>query len=315
MTVDKDDIYSVLSAEERAALDEDGFSDEDAADMARAEAAAKDDEGDDPAPEARAKDDEEADDEPEAKPEKAEAKKESAPEAEDGPAAETADDEPEEKFKPRYTADLPADFDAKMKALESKREELAEQFKAGEIEFDEFRAQDKQAGDELSDLKAARIKADALETINEQSAQQEWNVTVRNFFRRTAKAEGIDYAKDAAMNGDLDLFVKALAADPKNASRDGDWFLAQAHSRVKALRGIADKAPESDRQAIAEAAARRKVDKTKITKTLATVPGSEDASEIGGEFADIDGLEGLDLERAFASMSKAQREKYLAGNP
>ena len=86
----------------------------------------------------------------------------------------------------------------------------------------------------------------------------------------TAKT-GIDYARDEAKRNDLDGFVKALAQNEANASKDFDWFLAEALARQ-------GPAWHPDRAAKPRARTRRPPAASPIDAapvTLATVPGGE----------------------------------------
>ncbi len=45
-------------------------------------------------------------------------------------------------------------------------------------------------------------------------------------------------AIDTGKQADLDMFVKSLANDAKNGDKPAEWFLVEAHKRVKALHGL-----------------------------------------------------------------------------
>lgn len=218
------------------------------------------------------------------------------------------DDEPAAKFKPKYEAQLPEDFDAQVKGVQEESWALSQQFKDGDIDFDEFEAKRAELEAKRDELRALQVKAQIASEMTEQSAQQEWAFTVKSFVRQVAKAESIDYATDEAKRNDLDMFVKALAADPKNSDKDMAWFLEEAHKRVKALNGIGkQEAPAKQEKP------NRKPPIDAAPKTLAQVPGGEGPGDVGDEFADLDGLDGLELERAIAKMTPAQREKFAMG--
>jgi hypothetical protein len=237
----------------------------------------------------------------------------------DGAQAAAADDKPSdeevapEKFKPQYEASLPQDFDDQVKAVSEESRALAQQFKDGEIDFDEFESKRAELDSKRDELRELKVKAEIATEMSQQSAQQEWTFTVKSFVRATAKSDGIDYARDEAKRGDLDMFVKALAQDPKTADKEMGWFLEEAHRRVKALHGLG-------KQEAAAPAGEKKPEKPNrkppldaAPKTLAQVPGGDGPGDVGDEFADLDSLEGEALERAIAKMSPAQREKFAMG--
>lgn len=223
--------------------------------------------------------------------------------------AEPAADAPAETFAPRYQAELPADFEEKTNGLNQESMALAKQFKDGEIDFDEYNQKTSDINARRDALNTARIKAEIAAEMNSQNLEQQWVSTVKNFNARVAKE--VDYTKDEAKAGDLDTFVKALAAKPENADKPMSWFLEEGHRRVKALHGIADVKPAGgDKQTSQQEPANRKPPVDAAPKTLAQVPGSDGPGDLAGEFADLDNLEGMELEQAIARMSPAQRERY-----
>lgn len=288
-------ILSTMTDEERAAITQEPTADELAAVEAvntGAEDGPDDDEND--APEEQPKGEEPA-------------------EAVDASAADPAPaPEPEEKaFQPRYQAQLPENFAEQESGLKDQAEVLAAKFKSGEIDFDEYRAQAAELSKSEQALNESRIKASISQEMTAQTAEQEWQFTVNRFMRATAKAESIDYTKDAEKFSDFDLFVKSLARDPKNGDKDPDWFLTEAHKRVKALHGIGQVAAPTPKPGAATA---RKSPIDAAPKTLAQVPGGDGPGDVdGNEFADIDRLKGDAQEAAIAKMSTSARERYMAG--
>lgn len=309
MSVTTEQLSSVLSDAEMAALEEAGLSDEELASMSLEGEAPDDD--DDEAPADEAADDDGADDDDNT--------------SDDGDSAGAADDagdddaapdpEPEPKqFRPSYKADLPEGFEAKRKEVEDARAALETKYRDGDLSFDEFRAEERKLQVREAEMDRAALKAEMAREMNEQSAKQEWEWTIKRFFRDTKRAEGVDY-EDAKLNKSLDVFIRALAADTENADRDADWFLAEAHKMVRIKHGLS--APEQkagDKAAtVREAADARKPKREAIPKTLADVAGGDGPGDIAGEFAHLDKLTGIAFERAFARMSEDQRARYLNG--
>jgi hypothetical protein len=300
-----------LSDEERAALEEDELSpDERAALTAIAgdegEGADEDDEDDD-----SEDDDEDGEDDTKAADKAGKLDVKAA--AADTLEGDDADDDAPPPFKPHFKVEVPADLDEQLAALATKEAELAEQMKAGEIDMTEFLAQQRTVAKEIAKLESTRERAATFEEINAQSATQEWNWTVAQFLRKVKKNEGIDYAPDSVMGGDFDTFVKAVAARPENADKDFAFFLTEAHKRVKALHGIADKTvkPEAKPKPGDKPAARKPGVKN-LPADLAHVPGGDGPGDVGDdEYAALDKLEGLEYETALAAMPKAARERYL----
>ena len=236
------------------------------------------------------------------------AAKETPPEPETAPAPEL---EPETaEFRPRYEAKLPDDFATQEAAIKEQAEALTAKFKGGDIDFDQYQIEAAALAKSERALDEIRFKASLSQEMTAQTAEQQWAFTVQRFMSATAKAEGgIDYAKDAEKNADLDLFVKALARDEKNSDKPAEWFLHEAHKRVQAMHGITTKPTPP-----APPAASRKPPLSAAPKTLAQVPGGDGPGDVdGNEFADIDRLTGEAQEAAIAKMTPSQRERYMMG--
>jgi hypothetical protein len=236
------------------------------------------------------------------------------------PAASAAVEEPAmppSAVTATYDAKLPSDYDDQVKTLATQEADLKAKFKSGEIDFDEFELQRGELLTRRDELNQARIKAEISQEMTQQTAQNQWKSTVDRFVMSAAKEEGgIDYRKDLSKQADLDQFVRVLASRDENSDKPMDWFLTEAHKRVKALHGVADvaPAPKADPAAAAKAANEgRKPPVAAMPATLAQVPGGDGPGDVAGEFADIDALEGDALESAIAKMTPAQREKWARG--
>lgn len=230
-------------------------------------------------------------------------------------AADPVDEQVEQpgEFKTRYKAEVPADLEEQITAVAADKKALAQQFRDGDIDLDEFNTKSEELDSRRDELNRIKFKAEVFEDMNAQSGQQAWENTVNSFVSNVAKAEGIDYRKDADKAGDLDIFVKRLAENKANEGKPMNWFLQEAHRRVKALHGIQDKpaAQETPEDKLKAARESRKPPIEAAPKTLAQVPGGDGPGDVTGEFSDVEGLEGLELEDAIARMTPAQRERFL----
>ena len=261
------------------------------------------------------------------------------------PTAKEADplpELPEKAFLPHYQATLPDDFDAQEAAIKTQADALAAEFKDGVIDFEQYRVQADALNKSERSLNEIRLKASLSQEMTAQTQEQEWAHTVNKFLTTTAKAD-LDYSKDPGKHADLDMFVKSLANDAKNGDQPAEWFLNEAHKRVKALHGLLGSEPKFTEPAagflgsepkFAEPSARptgavlrtaaklvsdpnnpsRKPPLDAVPKTLAQVPGSDGPGDVdGNEFSDVDRLTGDAMEAAIAKMSPAQRDRYMAG--
>lgn len=221
---------------------------------------------------------------------------------------------------PTYRYELPADFDERMAAMRTANTDALDKFEAGEFTREQLVAEQDRIATERRELESMQTRADVARDMQKQANDQYRDQAVNRLFADAAKPEGggVDYRKDAGKFRDLDSFLKALAADEANADKPLDWFLDEAHRRVKALHGIgaagapaptpaaAAKTPE---QIKAEAAAARKPD-LGGAKDLSQVPGGQGNDDVGGEFEDIMSLDGDAFEAAIARMAKSQPERW-----
>lgn len=301
------DMLATLTDEERAAIEGDDMSAEEKAALEAVAGAAGDDEGDDDGDDDGA-DDDGADDDGAGTGEAAGKTGETAGTAGEatGDDGDDGDDEPAPAdVRTRYVAALPEDYADRVAALKQASTDLATSFRNGDIDLDEFQLKTQEIADQRDELTAARIKAEVSSEMNSQTEEQEWNNQVMRFVVNAAKAGAIDYRKDPLKQKDWDMFVKTLAADDANNDKPGEWFLKEAHKRVLALHGLTEKTVKQDPPPS------RKPGNGSVPSTLAHVPGGDNPADIGGnEFADLDGLEGDELETAIARMTPAQREKF-----
>lgn len=296
-------ILSTMTDEERASILEQQTPEEIAAIAAIAN-------GDEDGPDDD--DDEELDDGDDGSAKPAPAAAEAAEPASPAPATEppAPSENANDAFQPSYQAKLPDDFAAQESAIKEQSEALASRFKSGELNFDQYRVEAEALSKSERALDEIRLKATLSQEMTAQTAEQQWNHTVQRFIATTAKDGGIDYSKDPDKQSDLDVFVRTLANDAKNADKPAEWFLAEGHKRVKALHGIGLVAAPP----VTDAKNTRKTPLDAAPKTLAQVPGSDGPGDVdGNEFTDVDRLTGDAQEEAIRKMTPAQRERYMSG--
>jgi len=235
------------------------------------------------------------------------------------------EDEDDARRLPRYTAPAVEKYEDKIAALDARRADAEAKFKAGDLELDALRAEDRKIEAELRALNEAKLKHDISVEQNAQADKQEWEDAIARFIKRAKRADDVDYKGNRTLNAALDQVVKDLGnAKDKDGNflhgdKPGRWFLREAHKQVmkdigrgKPAADTGDAETPEEKKARAKAAADgRKTDPKKLPKTLARVPAA-DADDAGGdpEFAGLEGLEGLDLEDAVARMTPAQQDKW-----
>ncbi|MEI8327495.1 MAG: hypothetical protein WCH44_19440 [Betaproteobacteria bacterium] len=204
-----------------------------------------------------------------------------------------------------YKAALPEDYAERVKDLGEKSNALREQFKAGDIDFDTFEAQNSDLLTQRENLTMQRAKAEISQEMTQQNAEQAWKSAINRLFENAAKTDGIDYNADQDRNAELDQFVKVLANAPSNADKSMEWFLSEAHRRVLALNGKAS-------TSVTPTPVPKAQNRTPpgAPKSIAHIPGGAGPGDVGGEFAHLDAMDGDDLEVAIAKMTPSQREKF-----
>lgn len=224
------------------------------------------------------------------------------------PAAQADDDI---GAKPTVTVVTPdvSEYDSKIAALRTEKKEAFQKLLDGDMKPEEYSAIEARVDDQTDALKQQRADHHAEVRRAQASAQAEWQWECKRFMRDALKAEGIDYATDKKLGKELDGQLKMLSQDPDNAERNAEWFLSEAHRRVKAINGIAAVAKTP---APAPAPARPTPDLSKVAPTLARVPVAANPALNGDEFGHMRNLEGNDYERAIARMTPEQLDRFLA---
>jgi len=242
------------------------------------------------------------------------------------------DDRDDPPFVATYRADPVENFDEKMAALEAREAEVTQQLVDGEIDRDAFAAESKAISKERMELSSAHTKAQIAAEQAQQASQQRWEWEVQRYLRDSARegfemrpdvtAKAMEAAKDNAealaaaraaharalgMAAALDAEVKRLASDPANEERDGEWFLEESGRLVRqAFGGGKSAAKPGGKPAVPN----RRPDLSVVPTTLAHVPAASGDDSTGGEFAHLDSLNGMELEKAIAKMTPDQQRKW-----
>lgn len=212
------------------------------------------------------------------------------------------------KTKP-YQAEIPENYDATLSAVSQEMDDLKKKFEDGDIEWEDFTAQQKELFARQSHLERVALKAEIAREMTEQNARQRWESSVDNF---TGKPQdGIDYVNDEAMRNDLDLFVKVLGNDPSNADKDFDWFLKTAHVAVMAKNGkAAAHVKGNERQGVVKGQKNEQdAEERAPFNSLSDIPGG--APPAKSELEQLGELSGAAITSRFLK-NPAEIDKYLA---
>lgn len=310
-----------LSAEEAAAFDEDEDADT-AALKALADKLDQVDDDDDDAdgakPGAKAADNPAADGGAKAG-EKADAKDDGASDKDDG----DADIGVAEPFAAKVSGPEVGDYDAERGKLLDERKELRAKRRSGDIDDDTYDERLDDVNERLAKLDTSHALAQQNQKTNREIEEQRWLFTVQTFKENLREAGGIDYDKNASAAAAWDAHVKRLAGIKENDGKPYRWFLNEAHrATVADIRATAEAlglkvvdgkgaANAGDKAAVKAAIEQRrpKAD-TKPLNGLPTSGGADDG-QTQGEFAHLDRMSGVALERALAKMSPEEQARYL----
>ena len=256
----------------------------------------------------------------------------------DAVVSDAADEDP--PFVPRFTGPDAAGVDEKLTAIEADRATLYTTHDDGDLTTAELREKLSALDAQKDELRSQKIQAEIAVAQAAQTSTQRWEWEVSRFMRAQAK-DGTEYRMDVAervveaarkandpakldeaeasftrtqaLSAALDAQVKRLAGDEANEDKPQEWFLEEAHKRVaRAFNLTKPAAVQPADDPMKAALNKRRPDLKAVPSTIAHLPnaGGEDASVGEGKFADLDKMNGLDLERAIARMSTEEQQEY-----
>lgn len=210
---------------------------------------------------------------------------------------------------PRYDVGDPSKIDEKLAALDKKESDAFTQLMDGTIDQEAYQNVLKEVKREERVLVAQQT----LHVANLQAEQRAQEQAIEALATSAAKPEGggIDYKTDVTAQKQFDVALGMIHADPENARLTFEQQLNKAHDAVLAIRGKSRAAALAPAPSAAPAPASRAVDKSQMPPTLSRVPPAADPSIAGNEFAHLESLDGVELEKAFARLTPEQQERYL----
>jgi hypothetical protein len=209
-----------------------------------------------------------------------------------------------QEFVPAFAVPAVADFEGKMAALAAREVVLREQLAAGDLDIAAYDAEKTAIIEGRADLRSEQRFASFAAEQNEQNQKARWQWEQSRFFEQDSST----VYKDPILFAALDASIKALAHQPENANKSSSWFLTQADSAVRKLFGGLG-APAQAPAALAKPPPSLLQN---IPATLAAVPAAALPETGGGdEFAKLERLSGMDLERQLARMAPDEVTRYL----
>lgn len=218
---------------------------------------------------------------------------------------------------PIYTAQTPADAEAKLKEITQAKRQARRDYEEGTLDEDQYDAKIDELDQQRDSINRAITRAEVSAEMTSQQMVKSYTQTVDTFVADMKRA-GIDYRdpKNAAQASFLNERVKALASTEHEQTPEG-WrqLLEDAHALTARKFNIQTKpiAPAQDGkgQQGKPAPANRKPDLSGIPPTVGRGPGAANTSVAGDEFAHMEGLSGIALEREFSKMTPEQQDRYL----
>ena len=217
-------------------------------------------------------------------------------------------------FIPQYSAEVPTDAAAQIKALKTEERTAFKQLMDGEIDSEEYSAIRDRTETETDDLKTKALTASIFQQANaqaaEQAAKKDWDKAEKSLFE-VFKAEGLAYKDKPSLLAAYNTNLRALGSDPKNDNRDAAWFLSEAHKLTKADLGFV---AQTNTAANSKKRINERVDVSELPPILRSVPASATGAVNSDEFASLRHLmetDAIGFERAVARLSNDQRDRWM----
>lgn len=253
--------------------------------------------------------------------------------AEDAQPAEAADaavdDAGEEGgfVAPKMSYVLPEDHQVRREALDASFAELERKFDEGDLQRAEYAAESRKLMREQSELDRQEMRAEAARDAYQAQVSAVWKAAFDKYVAWASSPEGggLKYGTEQQPNEHLRAMLGAeadkIAAANPNLAPAAVWRKADAVVRdslglpaVAQAKAVPAPADDAKAKAVkAEKAKARTPDRSVVPQNLGGVTGEAAESDVSGnEFAYLDKLQGEAFEAAFAKLSPAKREAYMA---
>lgn len=213
----------------------------------------------------------------------------------------------------RFTAEAPKDFKEQRTKLLTERAQATKKLMDGEIDADQFAAEDMRIADELDTLTRQQVRAETLHELNEQNSAAYAQQALNALIRRTKT--DVDYRATPAAAQQFDRALKVLLDDPEYAGKDMAEVYDAAHDMVCVMRGVQRKAAGAPAAAPAAAPASQEAPdrrpKEEVPTTLRNLPAAGSSNTGGGVEETMSRLSGPAYEAAFSRLTPAQRANLL----
>lgn len=213
----------------------------------------------------------------------------------------------------KFTAEAPADYEARIEAQEKLKAEAFKKVMNGTIEEDEYLKVEQETSREIRKLEREMARAETLTQANQQmeaAAQQSALAQVK----AEAKKVGLDYNADTKAVNQFNAALDAIAADPDSAGKTYAELYAEANAVVMAVRGLkAAEKPGTPATPATPTQATKPAPRVPpaLPVTLRDVPAASTTNTGGGIAEQLAGLSGVEFEAAYAKLTPAQKAAML----
>lgn len=222
-------------------------------------------------------------------------------------AAEQQDGTATESAAPVFVAQVPADAEAKLADISTKKDELITQFDDGDITAKEYQQQLDALLKEERQIEQVLLKAQLAAEMEQQRQMNEWNATVNGFIADNPRYNPTTSPRMYKM---LDAEVREVANSEEFKNRTdsaaGRLILQRAHENLAKELGFEVKPAGKQQQ---------KVPKPNLPPSLHTAPAAEASETSNGKWAVLDRLQATDpisYEEALMKLSDRDRDAYLS---
>jgi hypothetical protein len=213
---------------------------------------------------------------------------------------------------PIYVAEAPADAEAKLAEIATKKGDLLTLFDDGEITAKEYQSKvDALTKDERA-IERAQDRAEIAADMEQQRLKNQWDTDCNAFMGK--HKDTYDGEANKEVFAHLNETIIAFAKMPRNAGISGPELLAKAHKAVMAERGT----PVADTPAAAKpapAAPKPGAPKPALPPDMSKMPSASSNDPGEGRFASLDRLQTENpaaYEAALAKLSGAEQDAYLS---
>ena len=220
----------------------------------------------------------------------------------------------------RASRQFEADLAGSIATVDEALTVLETQLDAGDIQIAQFMRETRELNNGRQELVADQREQMILQNANQALVETDWNTSVAGFMNTNAEFQ------NPIMTGAFQAALQELYAVKENIGSSHAWYLETAKRAVleqitpaeatadnpadnagtpqqQAAAAIADKGKNRSQTAAAARAA--------VPTTLADTPAGGDNPAGEDEFSALDALGGIELEDALSKMTDAQQDRYL----